>query len=115
MVSKLPGSGDSVMRIVWKKGQSLPKVSVQPGYLVEGWIIRSSGVVGSFIPCGKVRDGRELESLTLLPWISKDILDGTFTSSKCRSSAARLRRKVNTILGSGRESLVLGSSVCSLG
>ena len=65
---KLPGSGDSVMRIVWKKGQSLPKVSAQPGYLVEGWIIRSSGVVGSFIPCGKVRDGRELESLTLLPW-----------------------------------------------
>ena len=65
---KLPGSGDSVMRIVWKKGQGLPKVSARPGCLVEGWIIRSSGVVGSFIPCGKVRDGRELESLTLLPW-----------------------------------------------
>ena len=56
------------MKIVWKKGQVLPKVSAQPDYLVEGWIVRSSGVVGSFIPCGKVRSGKELESLALLPW-----------------------------------------------
>lgn len=65
---RLPGSGDSVMKIVWKKGQVLPKVSAQPDYLVEGWIVRSSGVVGSFIRCGKVRSGKELESLALLPW-----------------------------------------------
>ena len=65
---KLPGSGDFVMKVVWKKGSVLPKVSAQPGCLVEGWIVRSSGVVGSFIPCGKVRNGKELESLALLPW-----------------------------------------------
>ena len=65
---RLPGSGDLLWKYTWRKGELLPRVSVSKGSHVEGWIVRSSGVVGMFLPCGKVRGGHELEALDQLPW-----------------------------------------------